>query len=97
MLSDFSFIPPNQILKGLQDAPAMSMKPATKPMQGMEMKGDDAGGMNMLRMGGMSTIGMKAGTKKGPMVIAQKWDETTKRFVRTMTNGTPANIDVRPL
>jgi FtsP/CotA-like multicopper oxidase with cupredoxin domain len=39
-LSDFSFTPPDQILKNLQDAPAMNMKTDTTPRSGMEeMKG----------------------------------------------------------
>ena len=81
MLSDFSFTSPAEILKGLQDAPAMVMPTDAKPMG--EMKG----------MAGMKS--MKSSAGKEPMVITQSWDEQTKRFTRGMTNAAPANIDVK--
>jgi FtsP/CotA-like multicopper oxidase with cupredoxin domain len=78
MLSDFSFTSPSDILKGLQDAPAMSMKTGKKTTPSMD---------------GMK--GTKSPGGKESKVIAQQWDEKTKRFSRTMTNAAPANIDVK--
>ena len=82
MLSDFSFTPAEQILKGLKGGmqPAGGKEsPTTKKMEttvSAKMSGS---------MGGSAPID----------VIAQKWDDQKQRLVRTILRAPPAEIDVK--
>ena len=82
MLSDFSFTPPEQILKGLKGGMEMSSKkqnPSGKKMDAM-----DSGKMS-------GSIGGSAPTE----VIAQKWDDQKQRLVRTTLRAPEAEIDLK--
>ena len=82
MLSDFSFTPPEQILKGLKGG---AQKPIVKGSQPGKKKepGDSRK--------------MSAGTSKSsPIeVIAQKWDDKNQQFARTVVQKPEAEIDVK--
>lgn len=81
MLSDFSFTPPEQILKGLKNG----MQPiGTKARP--EKKMDAASSEKMSgNMGGSAPS----------EVIAQKWDGQKQRLIRTIVQAPEAEIDVK--
>src|SRR5207248_3754356 len=82
MLSDFSFTPPEQILKGLKSG-----------MQTPNMKKDPSGEKSE-----SSSLGKMSGSmgKSSPAeVIAQKWDDQKQMLVRTMLRAPEAEIDVK--
>src|SRR5436190_21150028 len=81
MLSDFSFTPPEQILRGLKGGMQMASKkqnPAGKKMDVM-----DSGKMSG-RKGDSSPVEL----------VAQKWDDQKQRLVRTTLRAPEADIDV---
>ena len=82
MLSDFSFTPPEQILKNLKGGMQITSKkrgPAGKKMQAM-----DSGKMS----------GNKADSSP-PEVVAEKWDDQKQRLVRAVVRAPEADIDVK--
>jgi FtsP/CotA-like multicopper oxidase with cupredoxin domain len=82
MLSDFSFTPPEQILKGLKGGMQMASNkpnPAGKKMDAM-----DSGKMS----------GSK-GDSSPVELVAQKWDDQKQRLVRTTLRAPEADIDVK--
>src|SRR5438874_468696 len=82
MLSDFSFTPPEQILKGLKSV-----------MQSTNTKKDPSGEKSE-----SSSLGKMSGSmgKSSPAeVIAQKWDDQKQMLVRTMLRAPEAEIDVK--
>jgi FtsP/CotA-like multicopper oxidase with cupredoxin domain len=91
MLTDFSFTPPEKILMGLKAAtpmPGMTDKPAGK-MDMESSKQMDAGTKDSPKMSG--------GTVDPPTaeVVAQKWDDQKKMFVRASICAAPAEFDVQ--
>src|SRR6266481_4619561 len=82
MLSDFSFTPPEQILKGLQDGMQTSSMKKNRP--GKEKESGNSGKMS----------GSK-GDSAPAQVIAQKWDDQKQRPVRTLLQAPEAEIDVK--
>jgi FtsP/CotA-like multicopper oxidase with cupredoxin domain len=82
MLSDFSFTPPEQILEGLKSgmqSPSMKKNPS----------GEKSEGGNSKKMSGNMV-------KSPPAeVIAQKWDDSKQRLVRTVLRAPEAEIDVK--
>src|SRR5947208_7462310 len=82
MLSDFSFTPPEQILKGLKSGiqtPNMKKdRPAKKSETGNSGK----------RSGSM-------GKSSPAEVVSQKWDDQKQRLVRTVLQAPEADIDVK--
>jgi FtsP/CotA-like multicopper oxidase with cupredoxin domain len=82
MLSDFSFTPPEQILKGLKGG----MQTATKKqsLAGKKMKAMDSGKMS----------GFK-GDSSPVELVAQKWDDQSQRLVRTVLQAPEPDIDVK--
>src|SRR5262245_60192163 len=82
MVSDFSFTPPDQILKGLKGG-----------MQSTGMKGSSPGKkMESTASGKMS--GNMEGSAPSE-VVAQKWDDKKQRLVRTIVRAPEAEIDVK--
>ena len=82
MLSDFSFTPPEQILKGLKSG-----------MQTANMKKGPSGKKNESNASGKLSGSMD---KPSPAdVIAQKWDDRKQEFVRTILKAPEAEIDVK--
>src|SRR5256714_362081 len=82
MLSDFSFTPPEQILKGLKSG-----------MQTPNRKKDPSGEKSE-----SSSLGKMSGSmgRSSPAeVIAQKWDDQKQRLVRTTLRAPEAEIDVK--
>src|SRR5882724_627836 len=82
MLSDFSFTPPEEILKGLKGGMQTSSMKKNRPSKERETSnsGKLAGGM---------------GDSSPAEVIAQKWDDQKQRLVRTVLRAPEAEIDVR--
>jgi FtsP/CotA-like multicopper oxidase with cupredoxin domain len=82
MLSDFSFTPPEQILKGLKDGMQTSSMKKNRP--GKQKETSNSGKMS----------GSK-GDSPPAQVIAQKWDDQKQRLVRTVLRAPEAEIDVK--
>src|SRR5262245_50484603 len=82
MLSDFSFTPADQILKGLKGG--MQPTDMKKSSSGKKMEGSASGKMS----GNMSSYSSSE-------VVAQKWDDQKQRLVRTMVRAPEAEIDVK--
>jgi len=82
MFSDFSFTPPEQILKGLKSG---ELKPSMEENQ----QGRKSGPGNLGKMSGSMSKSSPAG------VIAQKWDDKNQKFVRTVLQAPEAEIDVK--
>ncbi len=82
MLSDFSFTPPEQILKELKGGMQMPSMKENPPGKKMEMSDSKkvSGGM---------------GDSAPVEVIAQKWDDQKQRLVRTVLRAPEAEIDVK--
>ena len=82
MLSDFSFTPPEQVLKGLKSG---------MPMPNMKKNGsgEKSENSNSEKMSG------SMGKSTAAEVIAQKWDDQKQRFVRTVLRAPEAEIDVK--
>ena len=82
MFSDFSFTPPEQILKGLKgemQSTGMKKVPSGKKMETAPSR-------------------KMSGNMRAPApseVIAQKWDDQTQRLVRTTVHAPEAEIDVK--
>ena len=82
MLSDFSFTPPEQTLKGLKGGMQMA---SNKPNPvGKKMDAMDSGKMS----------GSK-GASPPVELVAQKWDDQKQRLVRTTLRAPEADIDVK--
>lgn len=79
MLSDFSFTPPDEILRGLRSGPE------EKPVEGEKQEGDP----DKMDMPGKA---MERGATIE--VVAQKWDESAQRLVQTTIESPPPDIDV---
>lgn len=82
MLSDFSFMPPEQILKELKggmQTPSMKENPPGEKMEISDSKKVSGG------------IGDSAPVE----VIAQKWNDQKQRLVRTVLRAPEAEIDVK--
>ena len=82
MLSDFSFTPPEQLLKNLKSGMQRANKkpnPAGKKMASMDSE----------KMSGSQ------GDLSQAEVVAQKWDDQKQRFVRTVLSAPEADIDVK--
>ena len=91
MLTDFSFTPPGKILMGLKGAtqmPGMTDKPAGK-MDMANSKEMDAGAKDSPKMSGGMVDPPPAD------LVAQKWDDQKKMFVRASVRAAPAEIDVQ--
>jgi FtsP/CotA-like multicopper oxidase with cupredoxin domain len=82
MLSDFSFTPPEQILKGLK-----------RGMQPPGMKGSSPGEKMDATSSGKMPGNM--GSPAPSEVVAQKWDDQKQKLVRTVVRGAEAEIDVK--
>src|SRR5436189_1036467 len=82
MLSDFSFTPPEQILKGLKTG-----------MQTPDMKKNPSGAKSESRNSGKMSGSM--GKSSPAEVIAQKWDDQKQTLVRTVLRAPEAEIDVK--
>jgi len=82
MLSDFSFTPPEQILKGLKNG-----------MQTPNMKKEASGKKNEGSTSGKMSESM--GKSSSSEVIAQKWDDQKQKLVRTVLKAPEAEIDVK--
>src|SRR5215813_5982050 len=82
MLSDFSFTPPEQILKGLKSGMPM-------PNMKKNESGEKSENSNSEKMSG------SMGKSTAAEVIAQKWDDQKQRLVRTMVRAPEAEIDVK--
>ena len=82
MFSDFSFTPPEQILKDLK-----------RGMQPTNMK-ESPPGKKMEAGSSETKSGMKGGSAPNE-VVAQKWDDQKQRLVRTMLRAPEAEIDVK--
>src|SRR5262245_46072204 len=82
MFSDFSFTPPEQILKGLKgetQMPGMKQSPSGKRI-GTRDSGTRSGSM---------------GAASPAEVIAQRWGDQKQRLVRTVVRAPEADIDVK--
>ena len=84
MLSDFSFTPPEQILKTLK---------AGMKMPGMGDK--SAGKMSERQMGNSEKMPEPAVGKEPANVVAQIWDDQKQILTRTVIRAPAAEIDVR--
>jgi FtsP/CotA-like multicopper oxidase with cupredoxin domain len=82
MLSDFSFMPPEQILKGLKTG-----------MQTPNMKENRLGKQRETSKSGKMSASM--GDSSPAEVIAQKWDDQKQKLVRTVLRAPEAEIDVK--
>ena len=82
MLSDFSFTPPEQILRGLKGG--MQMASTKQNPAGKKMEVMDSGKMS----------GSKSDSSPVELV-AQKWDDQKQRLVRTILRAPEADIDVK--
>src|SRR5438552_8784910 len=82
MLSDFSFTPPEQILKGLKSGMQMASKK------------QDSDGRKMDARNSERMFGSK-GDSSHAEVIAQKWDDQKQMLVRTMLRAPETEIDVK--
>jgi len=82
MLSDFSFTPPEQILKGLKSG-----------MQTPNMKKDRPGKKSENTNSGKMSGSM--GKSTPAEVVGQKWDDQNQRLVRTVLRAPEAEIDVK--
>jgi FtsP/CotA-like multicopper oxidase with cupredoxin domain len=82
MLSDFSFTPAEQILKGLKGG--MESTGVKESSLGKKMEGTASSKMS-------GNMDGSAPTK----VIAQKWDDQKQRLVRTMVQAPEAETDVK--
>ena len=82
MLSDFSFTPAEQILKGLKSG-----------MQSTGMKENSPRG-KMEDTASEKMSGNVGGSSPGE-VVAQKWDDQKQRLVRILIQGPEAEIDVK--
>src|SRR5438045_3381574 len=82
MLADFSFTPPEQILKGLKSGMQMASKKQNSAGKKMDA-------MDSERMSGSK------GDSSHAEVIAQKWDDQKQMLVRTMLRAPEAEIDVK--
>jgi FtsP/CotA-like multicopper oxidase with cupredoxin domain len=81
MLSDFSFTPPDQILKGLKGGMQPTASKGNPPRKKMETTSEKMSG----------SMGASAPTE----VNAQKWDDEKQMLVRTMIRTPEAEIDVK--
>jgi len=81
MLSDFSFTPPDQILKGLKGGMQSTGMKESSPGKKME---STASGKMSGNMGGSAPSD----------VVAQKWDDEKQRLGRTIIRAPEAEIDV---
>ena len=82
-LSDFSFTPPEQILKGLKSGMPVTGK-MQKPVGNKTEAATETGKMS----GNM-------GASVPGEVVAQKWDDQKQMLVRTMARAPEAEIDVK--
>src|SRR6266480_3125248 len=82
MLSDFSFTPPEEILKGLKNGMQTSSMKKNRP--GKEKETGNSGKMSRSK-----------GDSAPAEVIAQKWDDQKQTLVRTVLRAPEAEIDVR--
>jgi len=82
MLSDFSFTPPDQILKGLKDGMQPTSANGSAPKK--KMKTTVSGKMS-------GSMGGSAPNE----VVAQKWDDQKQRLVPTILRAPEAEIDVK--
>jgi FtsP/CotA-like multicopper oxidase with cupredoxin domain len=82
MLSDFSFTPPDQILKALKGG-----------MQSTGMK-DSPPGKKMESAASVKMSGKMEGSAPSE-VVAQKWDDKKQRLGRTVVRAPEAEIDVK--
>jgi len=82
MLSDFSFTPPEQILKGLKAGTQTPIMKENRP--GKESDTSNSGKMS----GSMVNPSLAE-------VIAQKWDDQNQRLVRTVLRAPEAEIDIK--
>src|SRR5262245_29902131 len=82
MVSDFSFTPPDQILKGLKGG-----------MQSTGMKGSSPGKKMESTASGKISGNMEGSAPSE--VVAQKWDDKKQRLVRTIVRAPEAEIDVK--
>ena len=82
MLSDFSFTPPEQILRGLKGGMQMASTKQNPPGKKMDVM--DSGKMS----------GSK-GDSSPVELVAQKWDDQKQRLVRTTLQAPEADIDVK--
>ena len=82
MLSDFSFTPAEQILKGLKRGMQPTATKEETPVKKMEAppSGKMSGNMSASAPG---------------EIVAQKWDEQKQRLVRTIVRAPEAEIDVK--
>jgi len=82
MLSDFSFTPPEEILKGLKSE-----------MQTPNMKKEPSGKKN--ESGNSGKMSGSMGKSSPVEVIAQKWDDQKQKLARTVLKAPEAEIDVK--
>ena len=82
MLSDFSFTPPEQILRGLKGGMQMASTKQNPPGKKMDVM--DSGKMS----------GSK-GDSSPVELVAQKWDDQKQRLVRATLQAPEADIDVK--
>lgn len=81
MLSDFSFTPPDQILKGLKS--------------GMQPIGTKASPEKKMDAASSEKMPGNMGASAPSEVVAQKWDDQKQRLVRTIVRAPEAEIDVK--
>jgi FtsP/CotA-like multicopper oxidase with cupredoxin domain len=82
MLLDFSFTPPEQILKGLKGGTQKSRMKENR--EGKKNESSNSGKVS-------GTTGKSTLTE----VVAQKWDDQNQRLVRTVLRAPEAEIDVK--
>jgi len=82
MLSDFSFTPPEQILKGLKSG-----------MQTPNMKKDQPAKKS--EAGNSGKMSGSMGKSSPAEVVGQKWDDQNQKLVRTVLRAPEAEIDVK--
>lgn len=82
MFSDFSFTPPEKILKGLK---GQTQAPSMKENSALKKSAANTSGKMSQKMANSSLT----------EVIAQKWDDQKQRLVRTTLRAPEAEIDVK--
>src|SRR5215475_5720697 len=82
MFSDFSFMPPEQILKGLKNG--MQTPNMKKDRPGKKSESSNSGKMS-------GSVGESSPAE----VVGQKWDDQNQRLVRTVLRAPDAEIDVK--
>jgi FtsP/CotA-like multicopper oxidase with cupredoxin domain len=82
MFSDFSFTPPEQILKGLKRG---MQSTATQEVSPEKKMGVTASG----------TMSGKMASSSPSEVVVQKWDDQKQRLVRTIIRAPEAEVDVK--